>query len=427
MISATKKISIQHLCFSLVLLVAAFRPYPRAVFNTPLFDRLSDLFLLFIVIALSSSIIYSRDFRLEISIPSLSSLIILVLILVLSSISILASPVLSAGDPLEIFRFIMYVSLFVLGILLTWKPNQIYSYIIFPLIIITVVQILLSFGHFFDIKMAREILMWYTSEKHLAQPRSIGTFYNPYILGIFLILPFSYSFHILISYKNKPTHIIAYAILICMIGISMLTTQSRSVIVVLAGTIIYMIILIYIVSDSYSVLNSVGFFMMMLIVSYILISFTDLQYLTNGISAIVNNNIENITSARTRIKRYSRVVDLVIQRPIIGWGPAKTVIPNIENDYLLYVFRYGFLGLLLFLALILKFMGETFNTYTQLRNSNLRQTTSFQFAFHTWLVALAAGGMVNSFMSNPRIYPFIFLLLGVSYSLTNSVSTEDCQ
>lgn len=405
-----------QLLFSILLIVAAIRPYPRAALGSTIFERVSDLILLALVVIVTVYVLHRNDWKVKLGRDSAKIFLLYGLLAGLVSVSLFSSPVWRPGDTFEVFRIVLYASLFFLGVLVRWRPGQIVTYVMTPLMVIMALQIPLAIGQYFRVDSVLFVLQWYTSERHLGSTRSVGMFFNPYIFSMFLIFPVVYLTRVSLSKPNLKTRI-ASATFIVLLLASILLSQSRSVLIVLIGTTVYMGMVLSVTSKTlfkrYVVVSGVA-----IAASTIsAVMFLDLPYLASGFQSILTGGISNVSTAEMRFEKYGYLLSLFVERPVIGWGPAKSLSPNIENNYLLYLFRYGVLGLTVFLLLFSSFVLKTFRVYWHSEQRISDHSSPFYFAIHVWLVALLAGSLSNDFIANPRIFPFLFLFLGTVYSI----------
>lgn len=417
--SAPRRSNAPQILFSVTLLIAFLRPYPQAALNTQFVSRMSDLILFLFATILVFYVVYTHRFHLNMDTNSVTVLILITSLVMLSAISIFASPVLTTSDLLEVPRLLMYSVLFLTGYLIDWKRSDITKYIILPIFFFTTIEIILAFGQYVRFEPLMIILRWYSSTRLLSTTRVVGTFGNPYMFAIYLILPLSYCTHYLLISSNRILRLISI-VLSLLTTLMILFTQSRSVLIVLFGTSIYMGIALLLTSRDRFIRYLIFGMFITLVSSILLLLFIDLTYLSRGVQTILRRGITNVPAAKSRFETYQFAISLFLQRPWIGWGPAKTVIPYIENNYILYLFRYGVFGLILFVTLLFHFFTVSFRRYNHMAQDNSNIIPSFYFSIHIWIVSLIAGSLTNDFIANPRIYPILFLLFGVIYRVKST-------
>ncbi|MGE5553671.1 MAG: O-antigen ligase family protein [Betaproteobacteria bacterium] len=107
-------------------------------------------------------------------------------------------------------------------------------------------------------------------------------------------------------------------------------------------------------------------------------------------------------SFQLRMQVWTLIMDQVIQSPLVGIGPAKASLSiYVDNEYLLYLYRYGILGLVILLTFYFS-IG-----YWAYRN----QHTPYRAVF--WiLISLLVVNLTNTTFYNQQVMPVLMLLLG---------------
>lgn len=257
--------------------------------------------------------------------------------------------------------------------------------------------------HYFSLFNFNEIVMPYfsVSEIHIATfgldsfgnpaaKRMIGTMSNPNINAVFFL--YFYSLFIVRYGKNDDfkKHIWIYLSFLCV-----LLTQSRTAFVSLS--VITLFWFIYAKYDYKRVLIQMGAFVFVVFIAY-LFNVYSLMYYTN-----TNVNIMENSSIMGRFEVWQHLWQMILQKPLFGHGPNKNYFYDnqlyAESEYVLYLWRYGLIGLFLYFSWILMPIKKSILKY--------REKNAYYLLFV--LVIL-----INSLTNNPLSNPNILLLFAIS-------------
>lgn len=109
-----------------------------------------------------------------------------------------------------------------------------------------------------------------------------------------------------------------------------------------------------------------------------------------------------VNSLQLRIKIWNSILNETIKSPILGFGPAKTLLHvYVDNEYLLYLYRYGIVGLSL---LVLLYISIGCSSYK-------KRNTPYGVVF--WiLLGLLVVNLTNTTFYNLQLMPILMLLVG---------------
>lgn len=181
----------------------------------------------------------------------------------------------------------------------------------------------------------------------------------------------------------------------------LLMCQSRTAIVALAGILIAIAIL----NLSNWTKKQWGIVLGSLIALY----FISWALVTNFFSfqSYSNNVVSN--SAMGRLETWAYLFDMIKEQPIFGYGVNKQYFYEreiySENEYILMLWRYGVIGLILYLGI---FLAPIWNYYNR-RNEAVAFKKGLLFLIFTMIVALA---------NNPYQDRTSMLLIAVTLGLT---------
>jgi hypothetical protein len=122
---------------------------------------------------------------------------------------------------------------------------------------------------------------------------------------------------------------------------------------------------------------------------------------------LTNNSLSTNTSIKGRLDMWKILIDMIYEKPLFGWGPNKNYIysHNIypESEVIFLIWKYGFIGFLLFSLLLL---------YPIIKSINFLKHNKFYLYI---LIVIFISGITNSPLSNPRIFGVYALILGLVF------------
>ena len=135
------------------------------------------------------------------------------------------------------------------------------------------------------------------------------------------------------------------------------------------------------------------------------------DHLNTGLAAINSTEVEQSTNYRAQL--FDKYLDVVMQRPIGGWGranwPQVAGMASIDNNYLFIALNSGLVGVGLFLLMLIVASARLL-----LSGFSAEHEETSERAFHfTLLGAIVAVGVtiVSVFMGS-QLAPLLFLVLG---------------
>jgi len=266
--------------------------------------------------------------------------------------------------------------------------------------------------HYFNIFGFNQVIepFYSVSEIHLqyfgldslgnpATKRMLGTAGNPNINGIVFLFFFAY---FLSKLDSKKINQASWFVLMAVIGIVLCqsrTTMIASVIILIAAFLIRRF-----------TLKSIGLNLLIVAIAgavAFLLSSASLDYFANTHVRPAENN-----SLRGRFEVWQYLSEMIIQKPIFGHGPSKQFFYQndlySESEYILYAWRYGFVGALLYILWIV---------FPMIRN--------FRFAReHGFLLLISVGVLISAITNNPLSSPMILPLFAIAAAHFYAVKTE---
>ena len=271
-----------------------------------------------------------------------------------------------------------------------------------------VILLILNFAHYFNVFNFNGIIepFYATSEIHLslfgldtlgnpAVRRMIGTFGNPNDNAILFLFFFSYFLSKATNFKFTLALIFLYLSFLCI-----LLTQSRTGFI--ASVIVYVFWSILTKQNLKTTLINISFFVISFFVAF---SFSplSLNYYANTSPNLVKNN-----SVLGRLEVWKYLIKMIEQKPIFGYGPNKDYFydNNLypESEYVLFTWRYGFVGLILYFGWLL------LPIYKTIVHSRLN---SFYIVLALIIIVNA---VTNCPLSNPKTLLLFALSIGYYYA-----------
>ena len=273
----------------------------------------------------------------------------------------------------------------------------------------------------------------YIKESNYLARRITAPFPNPYDFG-FVMIFFSIYFISLFNTQNSYRYLMLFFITIILI----LLTQSRSM---LGSCILANIILLPIFSAIYfghirrfkltRVDRNIFIIpiLVMILGVWIVVTYSDqFKYLINGIYKIVENPIYNGVTDN-RIDQLSYIILRITENPILtllGNGPAKGEMDDVESIYSYYLFRYGVFGLIIGF-LFPAFLGAWCSRKVSKRfNRNTFEYTMFR-VFQFWFMIVPLISLGNNHTEQIRVSFLYTILLGFVAARADSMKTARCE
>lgn len=272
---------------------------------------------------------------------------------VLICASILFSDIIIWRDTFELHRPILYFLTFLFGCHLASfsEERQLYYFkcFFFSLFVISLFAICQYNG------LLDSLSRLYTKSHNVVTQRSTGVFVNPYDLAYIFLLPFLFCILFVVMKKFNSVQLI----ILPFFFLSILMSQSKTgVIILLASIVLTVMLLCYFLLKNGSLVRLLIFFVAVIIlIAFLMISFDfsvlidKFAYSFLGLMEFLDgkNNSFNI-----RLNQVSYIIESKksILDVIIGNGVQKEVMDIIENQYYLFFYRYGVLGLFYIFSVI---------------------------------------------------------------------------
>lgn len=307
----------------------------------------------------------------------------------------------SVSDYFEIYKMIKYgvIVLFVSNLIIC-NPKLLYRTFSCVFVILFLINLL----HYFNILGFNESIEPYyaTSKIHLdffgldslgnpSVKRMLGTVGNPNINAIvfFFFLAFFLS-HL----DSKKSNSASWYSMLSIVGV--ILCQSRTTLIV--AIVALVAIIVFRKFSTKRILQYLTLIGAAVLISFLL-SNSKLNYYSNTPINITENN-----SVKGRFEVWQHLSEMIVQKPFFGYGPYKQYFYQnnlyAESELVLYTWRYGFIGLIMYLILIL---------FPLFGNFKLARENIFY-------LLMAIGVLISAITNNPLTSPVILVLFAVSVS-----------
>ena len=326
---------------------------------------------------------------------------------------------LNIRDFIDLYRPILYFMFFLLTLkLMRSKPEfskiEKTGFIVF--------LILVSFGTAQISLPLDEFFLMYTKKINIYMGRITVPFLNPYDYA-FVMTFFVYWFLYKSIYQN-----FAYSIFCCIGIILIILTQSRSVFV---GHILSLLFIVPLqvllpyrawnkVKYARAILLTFLFILLIVCTLYMGLGFINQKapYLINSLTKVIEGGGIG-TSASLRLSQFNFAWDKATGNFFIflfGNGPSKNELELVESIYTYMFYRFGLLGALLYVFLIVySILSAAKNAFCGTLPSEVK---IFSMASMTFFVLVLIVSIGNNFTEQVRISFFFYGLIGLTAGIT---------
>lgn len=326
------------------------------------------------------------------------------------------------SDYFEIFKVIKFgiLILFATQAIKYVKLNQLIKATFILLLIINLIQYLELF------QINDLLINWYGYEKEVmgfgrdtlgfpATKRMFGLMGNPnnnaIIFLFFAIYFFSSEYGIK---KSLFFYLAVFMLFLC---------QSK--IAIIAFIVIFILGINYFSHTKKAILSKSGIVLTIIVIVFII----DGRYVTDVVKQLFGflmsgeekselfNNVGGM-STRGRLESWKLLFEMIIKKPIIGHAPYKEFFYErtlySENEYILMWWRYGIVGLVAYIGLLVKPIKMALSN-----KSNQIAHVIFLFS-----VVLLITALTNNPLSNRNILTLYAILLGIFFTYKNQLTNE---
>ena len=221
---------------------------------------------------------------------------------------------------------------------------------------------LLGILQWYNVNVATEIIApIYTARLDTVGRQPTATLLNPNSLGKLMLFPFFFSFaqlyrtYTVENLAQSVQKLVFWSALITIPVVTVVFSNSRSALVgLLFGlTICILIVTLAQLGKRKKRIKFLTFIFLFGTFSLYLI----IDILEVGRFANLQNPFQD-SSLRTRFEIWERIFPVILERPLLGYGPSKSAqlevgVPYIDSGYLSWWYRYGLIGLSALAAVVL--------------------------------------------------------------------------
>jgi hypothetical protein len=327
-------------------------------------------------------------------------------------------------DVFELHRPFYYFMLMVYPLIFVWDEKIIIRNVFKTIIFIIIIQIITGILHSQNYSWFSNLIIIYTKFSNSISHRATGTFGNPYDYGVFMI--FSLILSAYYAIKNK------FNILFCLLALfcfnAVLISQSKTAFYVVFPAIMYALL--------FCVIHSRKKFINLMLIIVLLSSVLTLSYIyKDNLLRYFTQNLTYLASTDTleleklynkSLENRNRLDDLLwvikelsesnVMQIMFGVQIGKSVNDDIEFGYAVFLYRYGLIGLAIYISFFLIAIVYSSLAYIKAKRRKCIEVESLFFAFHVWSVSLLIATVANNFIDQPRHTFFFFTMVGLSIS-----------
>lgn len=328
----------------------------------------------------------------------------------------------------DLYEFIRPFSVFVFlifGIMLSCQQKlDIKKLVYYPLAFVTFFFFILFVGELMHAPLIGDMHSLYFRDKPVLRGKFVGSFFSTYVAGLYFVACFSLFFaRALLSKSDGLTY---FGLALCCVFL-VLHTQSRSAFLALVGSFIFIQMLALLIDAKR------GFVCMLSIcsVTYGILALKgadlvrEFAYLSSGIDAYLMNfrtSAAGNNSLGLRIQQFFWALE---NNPyvIFGAGILKDEVRLLESWFALYYFRYGLLGLWLYIIFWAGLLVVALRAAFKFRKEDNMDIAGFMLGFAGMIIASSIALMsfvATDFMKTIMLWT---ILAGLCISLSSSKST----
>ena len=318
-----------------------------------------------------------------------------------------------ARDYWEFVKLLKYFFIFALisSIDISISDLQYYYKITLIIFLITTLVAFIQHINLYNINDTFNLI--YSTSKATSE-RVVGTMQNPNDFGALLIMASALAFSGGLFYKKKSIRFFSFFCLI-IFTYSIILTGSRT------AFILFIIVINFILCIKYPPLLILKRKRMLQRSLYVLIILSIIFFIIIKLAPdsffFRLNTLRKpfyTESWQAKVSAWNYVFNFIKSSPIFGWGPCKSVIDfSIDNEWLLIIFRYGILGLCVFILWMISIM---FGLYKIRKNYSDDELVIFTVALQATLIAYLVYMITATFFVNIQLMSIFTIILGLAFS-----------
>jgi hypothetical protein len=282
------------------------------------------------------------------------------------------------------------------------------------LLVLCTLILLVSWGQFWNIANINSWLTPILAPSHLNNlvdanpPRVLGTFDNPNVFGMFSVILISLTASVY-YFKEPDLKLSLVPLVLTALSIKLaMMTISRTA---LLGTAVVLTFLSLSALYKHCWKREIMWKVGVLFLLTVLLTLTSPENFASRMSEGLN--IGTSTSGQGHLQRSLEAIKVIKHSPILGWGTAKTTMTTlVDNEYLLFIRRYGIVGLGIYLWFFIKPFKIA------LRRSDGRDTESLiAIAFTAATAGVLIYNLTAGILYNLQLMTIFAAFMGFIYNM----------
>lgn len=250
----------------------------------------------------------------------------------------------------------------------------------------------------------------YTRPRPVLMGKAVSPFGITYFYATFMLFAAAYYFARFVAEKRISGKAI-FLFILC--SIALIATQSRTLFLSYIAMIGYFITIyhFYPFPGSKRIFVAIAPFLAMLvfvIIAYYETVYSYFSYLFSGITFLIRRGIdpEGGESSNLRIAQIIWAFENAKGYGIVGSGIGKGYQRLLESFYALYIYRYGFVGIALYIVIATTFLLKSYRAAKMALFRNERKLFAFFMALHVFIIVLPITSLSSVITDQ-----FIFMML----------------
>lgn len=322
-------------------------------------------------------------------------------------------------DFLEFYRPVYALGIFLLTFSIPWNTETLKRHVIKPFKCIFIFMILYSLFEALSGPIGVSISTFlYKDSRSVLLNKATGSFGVTYYFGAFMIFPLSYYFFQTILIKQRRL----VSLLLCLGCLAViLLSQSRTIFLSITCILLY---IFFVYGFYYGLKRKVAFYSAFAAFGTVLAfswpyildyAKTNFGYLYSGLSFLISKGISatGTGSANIRFQQLLWAWDHQDTIPLFGVGIGKGSDVLLESFYALYLYRYGLIGIFLYVLIALAFLILSYRAYKLFYKIQRMDIACFFMAYHIFIVSLPVSSLSSVVTDQPRIALLYYGLGGI--------------
>ncbi|AFZ49078.1 hypothetical protein [Dactylococcopsis salina] len=332
------------------------------------------------------------------------------------SASTLLSERLIFRDLYELHRPVLYTLIFCSS-LYFFKKIEHLKHLKILISLSFIIVVFLGINHYFRIEDSLSAL--YTKRQNIITERVSTPFPNPYDYSFYMLWPFCYFF--IRSLTGNVLHVKVISAVLCLLSSTgVFLTQSRTGLILLVLEVFLILPVTLLIENTRNInINIISKkifqypLIILLVICFTIIVYnfyaSELSYLIVGIQRILLEG--DLGTGQTRVNLMALALEKANNNffvVLLGHGPSKAILENPEAGYAYFIYRYGFLTLILFF-----FLPLFLSCFYLIKIIRRKKTDStIYMAILAWYLSLPVAYLSTNFTEQIRLSFLYYFLMG---------------